>query len=91
MKYQKRKEEIHALEFRLNDQTLHDLQVFTGEAIFRTGRKRTPAEGPWAYVKTWNEDHSTFVVLEGEYICKRADGTLFPLTKLQLETDYIRL
>ncbi|CAB4129963.1 hypothetical protein UFOVP116_201 [uncultured Caudovirales phage] len=88
MKYLKNREEIQAMEFILDEHTLPVLQVFTENAIFRTGHRHTPAGGPWAYVKSGDEKHPTFVILEGEYIAKRADGILFVLTREQLESLY---
>ena len=91
MKYVRRREEIHAMEFVLDEHTIPILQVFTGDAIVRTGKQHLPTTGPFAYVRAFDAEHTTFTVLEGEFIGKRADGTLFPLTRAQLEADYIRV
>ena len=88
MKYIKRREEIHAMELVIDEHTLPALQVFTGDAIVRTGRQHLPTTGPFAYVRAFDADHTTFTVLEGEFIGKRADGTLFRLTRAELDTDY---
>jgi hypothetical protein len=88
MKYKKRREEIHAVEFRLDEQVIQDLQVFTGGALMRWGKQHLPTEGPWAYVRTLDDQRTVFVVLEGQYIAKRADGSLFGLTKEELERDF---
>jgi hypothetical protein len=91
MKYKKRREEIHAVEFRLDEQVIHDLQVFTGGALIRWGRQHLPTEGPWAYVKALDDNHTVFTVLEGQYVAKRTNGTLFVLTKEELDRDFEKI
>lgn len=88
MKYNKKPEIIEAIEFKYSDAGLTQLREFCGKCLLRTGPKRTPTTGPWAYIKLYEGCHEIIIAMEKNMIIKYENGNFSCLEKDKFEQQY---
>ena len=82
---------VFAVQFSYTESGIAGLQEFTNGAVTRHGATRTPATGPWAYIKQDVPSDSTehLIVDSGDYVFRDAiTGALNSASKIEFLNKY---
>ncbi len=75
MKYESIPIQVEAIQFHYDKDGLMELNQFTDYGVFRSGAKRTPNSGGWAYVRVPGCTE-ILIVDHGDYVVKYSNGAI---------------